>query len=143
VGTCAGLEDGQFASFSACSFGLTDSSIAFSRSQWNEIVSPLLYRNIQLSQPASYSILASLLTSTDPEAPPVAKWIKRAVLREVPHLALLDKESDVGKVIASLRDLEIFKVRYRTRQDGEENLVALLRGQPDVWELYPNVNPKV
>ncbi|KAL7410489.1 hypothetical protein BDY24DRAFT_400004 [Mrakia frigida] len=111
---------------------------------WNEISLPLLYRNIQLSQPSSYTILASLLTSPpSPFVPPVAKWIKRAVLREVPPTAWFDRESDVGKVIRSLQDLEIFKVRYRARVEGEEGVPVRERGQKEMWDVYPGVNPKV
>jgi len=128
-------------------------TLSFFWSQWNEISLPLLYRNIQLSQPASYTILARLLTSPPSSSstsfgpPPVAKWIKRAVLREVPPTAWLDPTSDVGKVIGSLKDLEIFKVRYRARIEGEEDVVGGVsmrdRGQKEMWEAYPGVNPKV
>lgn len=110
---------------------------------WNAIASPLLYRNIQLSQPASYALLASLLTSTDPTAPPVGKWIKRAVLRDVPVQTWADKETDVGRVMSHLSDLEVFKVRYKSRPEAVESMTVPLRLQPDVWEIYPNANPKV
>ena len=61
----------------------------------------------------------------------------------MPLLTWLDKTTDVGKVMSHLTDLEVFKVRYRTRQEGEENMTVPLRLQPDVWEIYPNANPKV
>ena len=175
MGVGVGFEDGEFffvllslcsscfvfslARISLLTSSLPSSSSVLFRLQWNEISLPLLYRNIQLSQPASYTILASLLTSPPPSSssssssfgpPPVAKWIKRAVLREVPPTAWLDPTSDVGKVIGSLKDLEIFKVRYRARIEGEEDRMVVVggvpireRGQKEMWDVYPGVNPKV
>jgi hypothetical protein len=108
--------------------------------QWSSVALPLLYRNIQLTCPNSYRALADLLNS--PRGKVVIPWFRRAILREVPAFSWSNPESDVGRVLARLRDLEVFKIRFRSREIETET-IPLGIPPPSVWEKYPSINPKV
>jgi hypothetical protein len=93
-------------------------------SQWHALAEPELYKTVSLSSSRSYMLLGRALSSPSGQlaecdrARRLRRWIKRAVLRNVPSHVWRESSSGWGRVLGGLRDLDSLKVRFADSAEG-------------------------